>query len=196
MLLKKWVHTSSPIRVFMFSYCSAVVPKTGIVWSQMSRHTYIPWTLKLFLENVMVGCYEKGKLLSKWARVIVNLKKKNKREKKSYLSVVLRLRFGVEKVSSKHLWFQSPFLFILLLFPALLLYLFSVLPWLDHFSLQFYLHNHQTCYFFSNFFIFKFYSQRQIWLFCSKIIYFWGASVWKHSIVRSFPYLIIPVPHC
>lgn len=89
--------------------------------------------------------------MSKWARVRVNLKKKKrkwKRKKKMLSSGVLRLRFCVQKVSSKHLWFQSPFLFILLSFPTLLLYLFSLLPWLDHFSLQFYLHNHQTCFFF------------------------------------------------
>lgn len=48
--------------------------------------------------------------MSKWARVIVNLKKKTKRGKQILYSVVLRLRFCVEKASSKHLWFQSPFL--------------------------------------------------------------------------------------
>lgn len=33
--------------------------KTGNIWSQMSVHTYIPWSLKLFLENVMSGSCEK-----------------------------------------------------------------------------------------------------------------------------------------
>lgn len=192
LLLKKWVHTSSPMSLYV-QFCSAVLPKTGIVWSQMSGHIY-----SMIFKAVSRKCY--GGLL--WERItFVHMNKSNSQsgkenKEKILCSVVLRLRFCVEKVSSKHIWFQSPFLFILLSFPTLLLYLFSLLPWLDHFPLQFYLHNHQTCYFFSNFFIFKFYSQRQIWLFCSKIIYFWGASVWKHSIVRSFPYLIIPVPHC
>lgn len=162
----------------------------GIVWSQMSRLIHIPWSLKLFLENVMLGCCKKNF----WPRVRVN---RRWIRKMSLSSVVFVLSSVCEKVSSNHLWFQSPFPLYSAVIPNLTSLPFPLLPWLDHFSLQFYLHNHQTCFIiFFNFLVFKFYSQRQIWLFCSKIIYFWGASVWKHSIVRSFPYLIIPVPHC
>lgn len=92
--------------------------------------------------------------------------------------------------------FSHLFLCILLSFPTLLLYLSHSCPdWIISLCSSICIII-KLVIFFSNFFIFKFYSQRQIWLFCSKIIYFWGASVWKHSIVRSFPYLIIPVPHC